>query len=183
MGQLKERLKRIEMHGDLGIHPGEDPLNNPLTPQDDIHLFRFVSQSRISFVIFDMKAVSEMDARYNVILLSAAQTLYEIVQEYQKRLIKVCFVKLRLECEEIFTLAGILDLVGNHGLFSKLRDAYEYCKSSHNGTIPIHVPEFSRSVNSILPFRRTPQSGSPEQQFTSFQHFRPNDHESVYSTS
>lgn len=67
VGQLQERLKRIEMHGDLGIHPGEEPIFNDdhdmVGGWDDQIQVVHHSVFRIKFVVFDMKAVSEMDAR------------------------------------------------------------------------------------------------------------------------
>jgi MFS superfamily sulfate permease-like transporter len=62
VGQLRERLKRIEVHGDLGIHPGEDPI--PSTPQEEDWNHPRVQPRRIQYVILDMKGVSEIDARY-----------------------------------------------------------------------------------------------------------------------
>ena len=57
-GQLKERLKRIEVFGDLKVHPGEDP-RRPIV--DGIEV---VSEERgLKVVIFDMAAVTNMDAR------------------------------------------------------------------------------------------------------------------------
>ncbi len=81
VGQLKERLKRIEVHGDLGIHPGEEPrtfsgttptagsLSGAMYAWED----QTVSQpapglitQRLHGVVFDMKSVSEIDARFDM---------------------------------------------------------------------------------------------------------------------
>ena len=86
VGQLKERLKRIEIHGDLGIHPGEEPRVNTMIPAADAAMAALNSSNgtfsdesgwddqtlqsspirvgpRLFGVVFDMKSVSEMDAR------------------------------------------------------------------------------------------------------------------------
>ena len=59
VGQLTDKLKRIEMHGELGVHPGEDP-RSFFVWDDETQVFE--PNSVIKGVIFDMKAVSEMDA-------------------------------------------------------------------------------------------------------------------------
>ena len=51
-GQLKERLKRIEVFGDLSIHPGEEPL---VISED-------LGHKELKVIIFDMAAVTDIDA-------------------------------------------------------------------------------------------------------------------------
>jgi MFS superfamily sulfate permease-like transporter len=185
-GQLQEKLKRIEVHGDLGIHPGEDPLENPdwqesvfyslgvphnsISPYDerwgeeigDINqpIIDWIDSNELAKpkhsiygVIFDMKAVSHIDA-------SATVTIQEIVTDYQVRNIKVCFVKLRSECLENFKRAGIYDLVGQEFFFSKIKDAVP-CMVSH-----VNIMERSNSVVLIESPRAFPlnisRSSSPE---------------------
>jgi MFS superfamily sulfate permease-like transporter len=64
VGQLKDRLKRIEIHGNIGIHPGEEPrIIYRHTEWDDSTVFES-HNNYISGVIFDMRSVSDMDARY-----------------------------------------------------------------------------------------------------------------------
>ena len=116
VGQLKERLKRIEVHGDLGVHPGEDPQNastanasiQPVAPTSSTtssstanpnrgagsssgnnntnsegireeeeesgwedqtiqHSPSRAGGPRLFGVVFDMKSVSDIDARYYVL--------------------------------------------------------------------------------------------------------------------
>ena len=88
VGQLKERLKRIEIHGDLGVHPGEEPRVNTVIPVPSATAATVIinnsqsleseetwedqtlqsspnrTNSSIFGVVFDMKSVSEIDARY-----------------------------------------------------------------------------------------------------------------------
>lgn len=59
VGQLKDKLKRIEMHGELGVHPGEDP-RNIYAWDDETEVLE--PSSVVKGVVFDMKSVSEMDA-------------------------------------------------------------------------------------------------------------------------
>ena len=48
--------------------------------------------------------------------------MYEIVHEYKKRGIQVCFVKIREELLDLFSRAGIMQLVDSHH-YQKIRDA------------------------------------------------------------
>ena len=85
VGQLKERLKRIEIHGDLGIHPGEEPRNFttsiiPAAPASNgdeaetlpeengwedqtIQTSPCRNGNKLNGIVFDMKSVSYIDAR------------------------------------------------------------------------------------------------------------------------
>ena len=58
VGQLVERLKRIEKYGELGVHPGEDRRE-----MWDDQTVDGIGESRIRGVVFDMKSVSLLDAR------------------------------------------------------------------------------------------------------------------------
>lgn len=51
-GQLKERLKRIEVFGDLSVHPGEEPI---VISED-------LGHKELKVIIFDMAAVTDIDA-------------------------------------------------------------------------------------------------------------------------
>jgi hypothetical protein len=70
VGQLKERLKRIEFHGDLGIHPGETPSAPYATTaqgewDDQTMAHLSLLAPRLYGVVFDMKAVTDIDARFD----------------------------------------------------------------------------------------------------------------------
>lgn len=197
VGQLKERLKRIEIHGDLGIHPGEDPMvASTSTPMNEHHREHddngwdversdspVYEQGVPSFspklhgVVFDMKAVSELDARFiNLFTLfnscSAVQTLYEICHEYLDRQVLVCFVKLRNECRDLFERSGLVELVGRQHFHGKIQDAVADISSNriagHNHPVLVidssssSAGPSSRSPLSALPFRQQlPKPTSP----------------------
>ena len=56
-GQLKDRLKRVEVFGDLNVHPGEEPRR--LNRGDSVSY-----DDGLRVVIFDMAAVGTIDARW-----------------------------------------------------------------------------------------------------------------------
>lgn len=53
------------------------------------------------------------------------QILYEIVEAYHARNVKVYFVRLRGQPMTLFRKSGLLEVVGQINLFSKLSDAIE----------------------------------------------------------
>lgn len=59
------------------------------------------------------------------IFLSAVQILYEIVEAYHARQVKVFFVRLRENPMKLFRKSGLLYLVGEENLFRKVPDAIE----------------------------------------------------------
>ncbi|KAL5033923.1 hypothetical protein BDV3_003553 [Batrachochytrium dendrobatidis] len=138
VGQLKDRLKRIEAYGDLSVHPSEEPrrgggnamVSAVMTPptyaqahdndSPSLQPVSFIDDSdTIKSVVFDMTAVSDIDA-------TATQIMTEIVHEYHSRGIIVCFVKLRETCKESFERSGIYSVVGEQHFFGKIRDAIAY---------------------------------------------------------
>ena len=48
IGQLKDRLRRIEHYGDLSVHPSEAPLR---------------SSENLRYIIFDLGGMESIDAR------------------------------------------------------------------------------------------------------------------------
>eukprot|EP00842_Homolaphlyctis_polyrhiza_P000674 jgi/Hompol1/1607/HPOL_005656-RA len=154
VGQLKDRLKRVEAYGDLGVHPSEEPRRNNansilaegsnqqtgLNAEDalDRPVYTVFSSDvdSIKSVVFDMTAVSDIDA-------TATQIMLEIVHEYQSRGITVCFVKLRSKCRESFIRSGIYGAVGPANFFNKIRDAIDMLKAEHR----IADPRVSGSRN------------------------------------
>ncbi|CEP19242.1 hypothetical protein [Parasitella parasitica] len=100
-GQLKDRLRRLEQFGDMSIHPSESPRLGGL-----------------SYMIFDVDNMPTIDA-------SAVQILYEIVEAYHARGIRVYFVRLREKPMALFRKSGLLGVVGQVNLFRKVSDAIE----------------------------------------------------------
>ncbi|KAJ3020313.1 Solute carrier 26 [Thoreauomyces humboldtii] len=142
-GQLKDRLKRIEMYGDLGVHPGEEPRRTPAarrrSREASAEAFLEEGQSttgneeNIRAVVFDFGAVTDIDA-------SATLALLEIVEDYTYRNMEVCFVKLRESCKNPFLRSGIYHLVGPSRFFRKVRDATNYLKSTDRCSLPRSSP-------------------------------------------
>lgn len=67
---------------------------------------------------------------------SAVQILYEIVEAYHARNVKVFFVRLRENPMVLFRKSGLLELVGEENLFRKVPDAIETIERDmvNNGT-------------------------------------------------
>ncbi|KAI1316243.1 hypothetical protein EDD11_010290 [Mortierella claussenii] len=102
-GQLKDRLHRLEVFGDMSVHPSEEARLNP-----------------VSHVIFDVENMPSLDA-------SAAQILLEIVEAYHAREIKVYFVKLRENSRELFIKSELLERAGGEThLFRRTADAMDF---------------------------------------------------------
>ncbi|CEP15668.1 hypothetical protein [Parasitella parasitica] len=100
-GQLKDRLRRLEMFGDMSIHPSESP-----------------RREESLYTIFDVGAMPTIDA-------SAIQIFYEIVETYKNRSVQVYFVRLREQPLSMFKKSGLLYLVGENHLFRKVSEAIE----------------------------------------------------------
>ncbi|ORZ17108.1 sulfate transporter family-domain-containing protein [Absidia repens] len=100
-GQLKDRLRRLEIFGDMSTHPSESP-----------------RLRESSYTIFDVGSMPYIDA-------SAVQILMEIVMAYHARQVAVYFVKLRSRPLATFEKSGLLDLVGKDHVFRKVPDAIE----------------------------------------------------------
>ncbi|KAI9475898.1 MAG: sulfate transporter family-domain-containing protein [Benjaminiella poitrasii] len=101
-GQLKDRLRRLEMFGDMSIHPSESP-----------------RRSESLYTIFDLGCMPSIDA-------SAIQIFYEIVEAYKNRSVEVCIVRLKEQPYEMFRKSGLLQLVGQNRLFRKVSEAIEF---------------------------------------------------------
>ncbi|KAJ3148048.1 Solute carrier 26 [Geranomyces michiganensis] len=142
-GQLKDRLKRIEMYGDLGVHPGEEPRRTPARRRrrpseqggEDNMMEAATreyphSEEHIRAVVFDFGAVTAIDA-------SATLALLEIVEDYTYRNMEVCFVKLRESCKNAFLRSGIYAIVGPTRFFRKVRDAIAYLSSLDHSAIGV----------------------------------------------
>ncbi|KAJ2472880.1 hypothetical protein EV174_005772, partial [Coemansia sp. RSA 2320] len=73
-GQLHARLNRLELYGDMRVHPSEDPRMKPTRA-----------------VVFDLIGMSDIDG-------SALEILLNIVREYSRRQVRVAFVRV---CESV----------------------------------------------------------------------------------
>ncbi|KAJ2618733.1 hypothetical protein GGI26_006394 [Coemansia sp. RSA 1358] len=75
-GQLHARLNRLEMYGDLNVHPSEEPHMQPTRG-----------------VVFDLIGMSDIDG-------SALEILIHIIREYGRRGVRVAFVRV---CDSVRT--------------------------------------------------------------------------------
>lgn len=91
MGDLKERLRRLEIHGSTAVHPA---------------LLRSRNHERHKNIIFDVHGVTTIDG-------SGAQELIEIVSTYRDRGVRVFFSRVPSEqVMEMLQRAGIVDMCG-----------------------------------------------------------------------
>ena len=126
---LKDRLRRVEMFGSLGVHPGEDLIDR---------LFRTV--------VLDCERMTSIDARFAVSPAvrpyphlcvahsndalrengscdSALHVLLEVVRSYRARHIEPYFVRLNPFCTRAFEMAGIMAELGTGHVFDSVHDA------------------------------------------------------------
>jgi len=75
--------------------------------------------SPLHAIILDASNIPEIDA-------SATQILYEMVLEWEKRNIMVCFVKVRAPTKHLFIQSGLVDAIGSERFFYKRMDAVNY---------------------------------------------------------
>lgn len=106
-GQLKERLRRIEIYGQVGIHPSEDPL----TAQSNFERRRLPIQE----IIFDFEGVLSIDA-------CAIQIFTEVIDDYHERGIGVSIVKLNDSIKKKFKNSGLYGKIDSYRYFDKIRD-------------------------------------------------------------
>jgi len=106
MEQIKEMFKRIETFGSHFAHPTDKKEEEPLRA-----------------IIVHSKNITEMDA-------SAMRILWEMMEEYQKRDIFVCFVKLPSQLKRPFIQSGIIGAFGGNRVFKSVETALNYIKDS-----------------------------------------------------
>ncbi|CUA67011.1 Putative sulfate transporter YPR003C [Saccharomyces cerevisiae S288c] [Rhizoctonia solani] len=98
-GQLKERLRRLELYGPAKAHPSEAPRRNDA-----------------SVVVFHMSDVETIDA-------SAVQIFKELVEQYRERGVSTFFAHLRQEQREKFEKAEIIEIIGEDHITETVADA------------------------------------------------------------
>lgn len=171
-GQLKDRLRRAEAYGGwLHIHPSEEeqrPVDTRVTTAEgkeysrvntgsssnsndnnniqlpSVESSRLLAAPRNSFhspplraVIFDIENMTNIDA-------SAVQTLIEAVQEYQKREIKVLFVKMREGNKLMFLRSGLLgEVLGSDHFLRKISDAIQFIRQTSSDKPPDSYSSYS----------------------------------------
>ncbi|KAJ1306040.1 hypothetical protein OPQ81_010753 [Rhizoctonia solani] len=98
-GQLKERLRRLELYGPIKAHPSEAPRRHDA-----------------SVVVFHMSDVETIDA-------SAVQIFRELVEQYRERGVRTFFAHLRQEQREKFEKAEIIEIIGEEHITETVADA------------------------------------------------------------
>ncbi|KAG8929775.1 hypothetical protein FRC02_005088, partial [Tulasnella sp. 418] len=97
-GQIKERLRRLELYGPKKVHPSESP-----------------SRGQTNVVVFHMADVEHIDA-------SAVQIFSELVTTYKSRGVQVHFAHLRAKQIKKFETAGLLDVLGRDHIHESVAD-------------------------------------------------------------
>ncbi|RXK40370.1 endoplasmic reticulum protein [Tremella mesenterica] len=109
-GQLKERLRRLELYGAEKSHPSDEP-----------------RREHAKALILHMGDVEDIDA-------SATQILLELTSAYVERGVGVHFAHLRTSQMHKFEVAGITDLLGPTHFHRDLRSAMLEIESLGYGT-------------------------------------------------
>ncbi|KAJ1950118.1 hypothetical protein EC988_004506, partial [Linderina pennispora] len=101
-GQLNARLNRLELYGDMRVHPSEDPRMKPTRA-----------------VIFDAVGMSDIDG-------SALEILLSIIAEYGQRQVRVAFVRVCPHVRVLFERARMEQKVGGTYEFDDINEALAY---------------------------------------------------------
>lgn len=108
-GQLKDRLRRLELYGNARVHPSEPPRR---------------SADHNSRIIFDCEGMSEIDA-------AAAQIFVELVTDYTARGVDVFFVRAGPRNKKVWAMlhsSGVVDAVGGeshfHGSITSILESF-----------------------------------------------------------
>ncbi|KAJ2889423.1 hypothetical protein IWW38_004722 [Coemansia aciculifera] len=89
-GQLHARLNRLELYGDMRVHPSEDPRMKPTRA-----------------VVFDLIGMPDIDG-------SALEILLNIVREYSRRQVRVAFVRVCASVRSRFEMSGMARAGGEY---------------------------------------------------------------------
>jgi len=112
--QIKDMFKRIEMFGRQDAHFADETKKGGVPTKA---------------IIIHAKNIQDMDA-------SAMQVMVEMIHDYEKRHIFVCFVKLKTSLLKYFFRAGILNSVNGDRIFQSMEDAVKYIKVNYFGEKP-----------------------------------------------
>ncbi|GHJ83886.1 hypothetical protein NliqN6_0288 [Naganishia liquefaciens] len=108
-GQLKERLRRLEIYGAGKFHPSDAPKRDGATA-----------------VVFHMNDVEDIDA-------SALQIFSELAQSYKDRGVGLYFVHMRKSQLDAFVNIGIHDIIGLNHFLPDLRSAINAIGRENSG--------------------------------------------------
>ncbi|KAJ1642313.1 hypothetical protein LPJ64_005837 [Coemansia asiatica] len=112
-GQLHARLNRLELYGDMRVHPSEEPRMKPTRA-----------------VVFDLIGMSDIDG-------SALEILLNIVREYRRRQVHVAFARVCKNVRDRFEISGMAEIGGEHG-FAEIQEALAYLKRQLSVTVVFH---------------------------------------------
>jgi len=111
-GELKNRLRRLELYGTTKVHPG---------------MPRLRSERENNNVIFDVHGVTDMDG-------SGTQVLREIVSSYRSRGVRVWFCRVPPKGSKVWKLwdrSGIVEICGGERHFvAKVEEALRLVETS-----------------------------------------------------
>jgi len=103
IGQIKQMFTRLEGLGSHKIHPAD----------------KVFKVAPLKGIIIDAKNIPHIDP-------SALQILVEMCEDYEKREILVCFVKLKEHHQKGFLLSGLMKMIGPKNFFKKTIEALNY---------------------------------------------------------
>ncbi|KAJ3339384.1 hypothetical protein HDU93_008292 [Gonapodya sp. JEL0774] len=111
VGHLREQIRRAEMYGELGAHPGEDP---PSAQEAG-------GGNALFGVVMEVSGVTTVDP--------------SMVSSFSDRRVSVCFVKLPPSCYKPFERAGLLERTESSGggFFGKIGDAVDWLEEAEQG--------------------------------------------------
>ncbi|KAI5950647.1 hypothetical protein CANMA_005307 [Candida margitis] len=107
---LVARLKRVEMYGSTRAHPASK---------------RSRDQEMTRYVIFDVDSMNSIDS-------SAAQTMKNLITNYQRRGIRSLFVRVSSNVKPILRQAGIRDLLNHDVQELRYNEIQEFASHSDN---------------------------------------------------
>ncbi|KAF3905105.1 Prestin [Orbilia brochopaga] len=114
-GDLKNRLRRLEIYGSMLAHPS---------------LPRLRSQEHNNNIVFDVHGMTSIDG-------SGTQVLYEIVESYCERGVRVYFARGPMKDGDVWQKmdnSGIVDMVGGEkGFFEHVADALKEMEGEQEG--------------------------------------------------
>ncbi|WWC88093.1 uncharacterized protein L201_002997 [Kwoniella dendrophila CBS 6074] len=109
-GQLKERLRRLELYGHKKSHPSDEP-----------------RRESAKALIMHMGEVQEIDA-------SGIQILYELSRAYHERGVAVHFASIKSGQIDKFKIVGLTELLGPSHFHANLQEAMKEVESMGYGT-------------------------------------------------
>eukprot|EP00053_Salpingoeca_punica_P016240 m.152168 g.152168 ORF g.152168 m.152168 type:complete len:739 (-) comp16914_c0_seq1:263-2479(-) len=137
-GQLRDLLRRVEMLGNLNIHPSLAP---DLPPP-------------IQAVVFDLTGTYYVDP-------SAGQILTEIAQDYKSRGVRFCVVGLIDKVRSLLTRCGLFEQVAASNVFETMDAANHSLDIPPDDDHPTSPPPASPLSFTSPPTHRLYQSQSP----------------------